>query len=64
MDDCLTPTNSMIGSPFDILKLDGVEDPSIDINKLATIDLEESYFESCVGFINESHKHLTDATLE
>ena len=64
MDDCLTPTNSMIGSPFDILKLDGVEDPSIDINKLATIDLEESYFESCVGFINESHKHLTDAKLE
>ena len=46
------------------MKLDGVEDPSIDINKLATIDLEESYFESCVGFINESHKHLTDAKLE
>lgn len=58
------PTNTMTSSSFDILKMDGIEDPLININKLATIDLEESYYEEALRFISESNVELTNAKLE
>ena len=63
MDEYLSPTNTFASTPFDVLKVDGVEDPLIDVNKLATIDINESFFAMCVDFVNESHKELTDAKL-
>lgn len=62
-NDYFSPTNTMASTPFDILKMDGIEDPYININKLATIDLEESYFKEAVNFVNERNKDLTDAKL-
>ena len=62
-NDYFSPTNTMASTPFDVLKIDGIEDPLININKLATIDLEESYFQEAVNFVNEQNKELTDAKL-
>ena len=53
MDEYLSPTNTFASTPFDVLKVDGVEDPLIDVNKLATIDINESFFSMCVDFVNE-----------
>jgi hypothetical protein len=61
--DYFSPTNTMASTPFDVLKMDGIEDPLIDINKLATLDLQESYFAECVRFVNESNKSITDAKM-
>lgn len=44
---------------FDVLKMDGVEDPLINVNKLVTIDLEESYISKGINFINECRNELT-----
>lgn len=54
-----SPTNTMALSSFDVLKMDDVEDPLINVNKLATIDLEESYFSEAVEFINNSNRKFT-----
>ena len=58
------PTNTLAGSSFDVLKMDAVEDPLISVNKLATIDLEECYFNSAVEFIKESNRELTNCKIE
>lgn len=52
--DAFEPTNTFVSAGFDILKMDGVEDPLINVNKLATMDFEESYFESAIEFVKES----------
>lgn len=54
-----TPTNTLTSANFDILKVDGVEDPLIDVNKLATLDFEECYFYDAVRFISECNTELT-----
>ena len=53
-----TPTNTFSSVSFDVLKMDGVEDPLIDVNRLATMDINECYFETTVKFIIESNKKL------
>ena len=58
MDYDFIPTNSMASASFDILKMDGIEEPSIDINKLATLDIEESYFIESIDFLNETNNEL------
>ena len=55
----ITPTNTLASASFDILKMDAVEDPLINVNKLATMDFEESYFSMAVDFINECRNELT-----
>lgn len=57
----LTPTNTMANTAFDVLTMDGINDPLININKLATLDLEESYFVSAVEFVNEMNKEITSS---
>lgn len=54
------PTNSLASANFDILKMDAIEDPLINVNKLATIDFEESYLARTVEFINECRSEITD----
>jgi hypothetical protein len=56
----MEPTNTFSCTNFDVLKMDAVEDPLININKLATIDFEESYTAQVVKFINECRKEITD----
>lgn len=58
-----TPSNTMGSVTFDVLNYDGIEDPLIDTNRLATLDLEECYFKSAVDFITESNKEFTDSKI-
>ena len=58
-----TPSNTMGSVTFDVLNYDGIEDPLIDTNRLATLDLEECYFKSAVDFIAESNKEFTDSKI-
>lgn len=54
------PTNSLSSANFDILKMDAVEDPLINVNKLATMDLEECYTAQVIAFINECRTEVTN----
>ena len=54
-----TPCNTLGLSTFDVLKMDGVEDPLISVNKLATMDFEESYFTEAVKFIMNQDNEYT-----
>ena len=60
INNLFEPTNTLASANFDILKIDAVEDPLINVNKLATLDFEESYTAKAVKFINESRKEITD----
>ena len=53
------PVNTLASASFDVLKMDGIEDPLINVNKLATADFEESYFAMGVEFINECRNEMT-----
>ena len=57
--DGFVPTNTLGSMSFDILKLDGIDDPMINVNTLATLDLEESYFTQAVDFIKECNSDIT-----
>lgn len=63
-DITFSPTNLFASTNFDVLKMDAVEDPLININKLATLDLEECYFESAIDFINETNNNIANAKSE
>ena len=54
------PTNTLATANFDILKMDAVEDPLINVNKLVTLDFEECYTAQVVAFINECRSEITD----
>ena len=54
------PINTLASANFDILKMDAVEDPLINVNKLATMDFEECYTAKVVDFINECRSEITD----
>ena len=54
------PTNTLASANFDILKMDAVEDPLINVNKLATMDFEECYTAQVVSFINETRSEITN----
>lgn len=58
-----TPTNTFGFATFDVLKTDAIEDPLINVNKLATMDLEECYFVSAVKFINEMNNEFTSSKI-
>ena len=55
------PTNTMASTSFDILTMEGIDDPLINVNTLATLDLEESYFVSALNFINETNKEIINS---
>lgn len=59
--DNFIPTNTFASASFDVLKLDGVEDPLININKLSTLDFEESYFAEAINFVIESNKEYAES---
>lgn len=58
-----TPLNTFGSATFDVLKTDAVEDPLINVNKLATLDLEECYFASTVKFINEMNDEYASSKI-
>ena len=41
--DGFTPTNTMTNTAFDVLTMDGIDDPLINVNNLGTLDLDESF---------------------
>lgn len=57
----LIPTNTMSTTSFYVLTMDGIDDPLISINKLATLDLDECYFATAVNFIKEANQNIVDA---
>lgn len=59
-----TPVNTFANATFDVLKMDAVEDPLINVNKLATMDFEESYFLMAVDFVRESMNDYTDSKIK
>lgn len=64
MDKCcsdLNPSSIFNGVSFDALRIDGVADPLISVNKLATMDIEESYFNTAIEFIKESNRQYMNA---
>ena len=38
--DGFIPTNTMGNTAFDVLRMDGIDDPLINVNKLGTLDLD------------------------
>lgn len=58
-----TPVNTFANATFDVLKMDAVEDPLINVNKLATMDFEESYFLMAIDFVRESMNDYTDSKI-
>lgn len=54
------PSNTFESVNFDVFNIDGVEDPLINVNKLATLDFEECYFSQAVAFINECNDEYTN----
>lgn len=59
----LIPTNTFANATFDILKMDGIEDPLINVDKLSAMDLEESYFLKTVNFLKENMSDYTKAKI-
>ena len=58
--DGFIPTNTMSNTAFDVLRMDGIDDPLINVNKLGTLDLEESYFATAVAFVNETNREIVE----
>ena len=59
------PVNSFANASLDVFKIDDVtEDPTIDLNKLATIDMNESYFIKALKFIKETNDELSNSKIE
>lgn len=56
----LIPTNTLASGAFDVLKLDGVEDPFTNILSLSAINMEESYISSMINFLNEMNNEFVD----
>ena len=52
--------NTVALANFDILKMDGIQDPLININSLTDIDIEETYFQTAIVFINEQNTIYTN----
>ena len=52
-DYTLIPTNTIASANFDVFKVDGIEDPLINLDKLSDVDLEESFFAQSVRFMCE-----------
>ena len=59
--DGFIPTNTMSNTAFDVLRMDGIDDPLINVNKLGTLDLDESYFATAVSFIKEANNDLMES---
>ena len=59
--DGFIPTNTMGNTAFDVLRMDGIDDPLINVNKLGTLDLDESYFATAVSFIKEANNDLVES---
>lgn len=60
----IEPTNTLASANFDILKIDAVEDPLINVNKLATLDFEESFTARSIAFINECRSEITNQKIK
>ena len=60
----LVPTNSLVSGSFDILKMDNIDDPLIDINKLSTEKFEESYFVSTIRYLNKIRENYTNEKIK
>lgn len=58
--DGFKPTNTLANTSFDVLTMDGIDDPLINVNKLGTLDLEESYFATAVAFVNETNREIVE----
>ena len=58
--DRFKPTNTLANTSFDVLTMDGIDDPLINVNKLGTLDLEESYFATAVAFVNETNREIVE----
>ena len=58
--DVFKPTNTLANTSFDVLTMDGIDDPLINVNKLGTLDLEESYFATAVAFVNETNREIVE----
>lgn len=59
--DGFKPTNTLANTAFDVLTMDGIDDPLINVNNLGTLDLEESYFASAVAFVNETNREMMES---
>lgn len=55
----LTPTNSMNSLGFDVFKIDGVEDPLINVDQLVTLDYHESCFSQTVDFLKSYNEQYS-----
>lgn len=65
MDDyTLIPTNSMNSIGLDALTVDGIEDPLINVNQLATMDYHESYFAKTVDFLSAYNEQFNASKIK
>lgn len=60
--DEVKPTNSFAHADFSILGMD-INDPMFNIEKLKTMDFEESYFSSAINFLKEINSTYVDSKI-
>ena len=58
------PTNSFAHADFSILAMDDMGNPLVNFEKLKTMDLEECYFSTAVGFLKEMNESYVDSKLK
>lgn len=59
----MEPTNSFFTANLDVLKTNSIEDPMINVSRLATLDLEESYTAIANKFVSELNDTVANAKI-
>lgn len=58
--ECFVPTNSLLSASFDILDMDGLTEPTVSLDALSKINMDESYFCNSIRFIKKMNESFTN----
>ena len=58
--ECFVPTNSLLSASFDILDMDGLTEPTVSLDALSKVNMDESYFCNSIRFIKKMNESFTN----
>ena len=61
--ECFVPTNSLLSASFDILDMDGLTEPTVSLDALSKVNMDESYFCNSIKFIKKMNESFTDSKI-